>query len=94
MKKAQPKGKNAAMQERYPRTISQEVFDAWQILRRKKDAEKLCAKTGLCRPIVDRALNYGHVNNDRLQAQITLFFNSRFERENENGQKLLDAIKS
>lgn len=94
MKETATEGAQLTMSERYPRTISQEVFDAWQIMKRKKDAGKLMVKTGLSRPIIDRALKYGHINNDRLESQITAFFTARYERESGAGAKLLNAIKS
>jgi hypothetical protein len=94
MKDTATSGEKLSMKERYPLNISQDVFDAWQFMKRKKDAEKLMQKTGLSRPIIDRALKYGHINNDKLESQITNFFAKRYEKENGAGVKLLNAVKS
>ena len=82
------------MEERFPRTIPQELFDAWQILKRTGDAEKLCKELGKSRPIIDRALNYGHVKKQALAEKISRFFQQRVDKEKNKGIKLLDAAKS
>lgn len=79
------------MAERFPRTISQQLWDAWQILRRKGDAEELMKRTELSRPVIDRALNYGHIKNSSLEAKITKYFDARLEREKSKGDKLIHS---
>lgn len=83
-----------SMEERYPRNIPLELFDAWQLLKRTGDAEKLCKELGKSRPIIDRALKYGHVKKQSLAAHISRFFQQRVDREKNKGNKLLDAAKA
>ena len=83
-----------SMQERFPRTIPQEVFDAWQILRQVGDAEKLCTLLKKSRPVVDRALNYGHVKKPVMADKISEFFQKRIEKQKGKGERLLTAVKS
>lgn len=80
------------MQERYPRTISQELYDAWQVLRRKGDPEKIRKKVNASRPKVDLALNYGHVHDTKLIDKISKFFKDRLAEEKEDGGTLLSAV--
>lgn len=79
------------MDERYPRTIALENYDAWQILRRRGDGSKLVKHVGHCRPIIDRALNYGHVKEDVVRRRINSFFRNRQEKEKKEGEELLQA---
>jgi hypothetical protein len=82
------------MAERYPMTISIQLYDAWQLMRRYGDPGKICKEYSISRPIVDRALNYGNVKEDRVEKKITEFFNERFDRENNKGNKLLKKVKN
>ena len=83
------------MQARYPMTVSQEVYDAWQIFRRMNDSTKISAyigKTGRAacsRPTIDKALNYGHTKDPILANLITKFFENRVESEKEGGANLI-----
>ena len=83
-----------SMAERYPRNVSQQLFDSWQVCRRKNDPKELCKKLKMSRPIIDRALNYGHVKNEKLTQRISAFFNDRYEREKKQGQELINAVIS
>lgn len=87
-------GKALSMQDRFPRTIAIDLYDAWQILKRSGDPIKICKITGLSRPVVDRCLNYGHVKNTWVADKITRFFNERVEKEKAKGKELLVAAKS
>ena len=82
-----------SMEERFPRTISQELFDAWQILRRSGDPELLCKELNLSRPVIDRALNYGHIKRSGIGDEISKFFQKRLDKEKNKGSELLDAAK-
>lgn len=77
------------MEQRYPRNISIKMFDSFQLLKRKGDAKKLMKITKLSRPVVDRALKYGHVTNKSLALQIAKFLNDRLEVEKDKGIKLI-----
>jgi hypothetical protein len=87
-------GKELSMDDRFPRTINSQLFDAWQILRRSGDPALLCKKTGFSRPIVDRALNYGHVKNPKLANMISEFFDKRLDKEKHRGDSLINAATS
>lgn len=82
------------MAERYPMTISIQLFDAWQVMRRYGDPGRIVKKYNICRPIVDRALNYGNVKDDRVEKKISEYFNDRFTREQNKGGKLLKIAKN
>lgn len=86
-------GEKMSMEVRYPRTISLELYDAWQIMRRSGDPGKLHDKLKISRPIIDRALNYGNVKKTGLADKITKFFNDRFEAEKTKGTNILQSVK-
>ncbi len=74
---------------KYDRTISVELFNAWQTFRRRKDVEVISAELGYSRPVVDRALNFGYVKTDGLSENITEFFTKRVRNERESAGKLM-----
>lgn len=74
-------------------TISPELFNAWGQLRRKKDAEVIAQEIGKSRPVIDRALNFGHVKDQRVIDGITDFFTKRKRREDKQANKLLSNDK-
>lgn len=76
------------MAKRYPMTISKPLFDTWQKNRRKNDSVKIMEITGMSRPIIDRALNYGHVKDDDIISTITNYFLMRVQNENKLHQQL------
>lgn len=80
------------MEERFPRNIPQALFDSWQLCRKKNDAKLIAEKFNICRPIVDRALKYGHVKNERLQINISKFFAGRYDKDAQVGDKLIKAV--
>lgn len=82
-----------SMAERYPMTISQQLWDAWQILRRVGDAGRIHDKTGISRPIIDRAINYGNVKQAHVERKISEYFQDRFAGEQSKGEKLLKIAK-
>lgn len=84
--------KKPPMAERYPMTISQELYDAWQVCRRKNDSVAICKIAKLSRPIIDRALNYGSVKSERLVKQITKFFKDRYDAEHNAAEKLIYQV--
>ena len=88
------------MEERFPMNISSELFETWKKLKRKGDPGALCKALELSRPVIDRALNYGHVKNEKNDERISKFFAKRLEAEKlnptpapgKNSQKLIEAI--
>lgn len=101
MKKHSRKKKLASMDERFPMNINQDLFDTWQQLKRKGDPKELCKELKLSRPIIDRALKYGHVKNPITADRISKFFSKRveFEKANpeppltKNSKKLIETVK-
>lgn len=82
--KTQQKEKSA----KYAMTITKELFNAWQQLRRKNDAEELSSLLGKSRPIIDRALNYGHVKSNELVEGITKYYEDRKTKEKQRAKLL------
>ena len=74
----------------WPRTISQELHDAWKRLRRKGDPELMAEKLQYSRPVIDRALLYGYVSMPELPDKINAFFKKRLEDERSAAQQLND----
>jgi len=74
----------------WPRTISQELHDAWKRLRRKGDPELMAEKLQYSRPVIDRALIYGYVSMPELPDKINAFFKKRLEDERSAAQQLND----
>lgn len=74
-------------------TIAPKLFKGWQAMRRKGDPELIMELTGKSRPIIDKALIYGHVKDNAIADIITKFYNDRIKAENEQGEVLLKAAK-
>jgi hypothetical protein len=77
-----------SMAKRFPMTIPKSLFDSWQKNKRKNDAAKLMEICERSRPIIDRALNYGHVKDDELISTITNYFLLRVQNENRQCERL------
>lgn len=75
--------------KKWPRTIAPELHEAWIKMKRKKDSEVLTKRLGRSRPIIDRALNYGHVSLQELTDQISSFFLERMTQEKQTGADLI-----
>lgn len=72
----------------WPRTVSQELHDAWKKLKRKGDPEVMAAELGYSRPVIDRALLYGYISMPELPDAINKFFKARLEGERQTAQEL------
>ena len=77
--------------ERFPMNIDQEIYDAWQAHRRKRDVKTISEKIGWSVPIVERALNFGHVKDPEIIERVTKFFINRNAKEKKNVQTLKQA---
>lgn len=75
-------------QRKFEMTITKELWKAWNALRKKGDSEKLQNITGKSRPMIDRALNFGHVNDEELKEAITKFYAERKEKELKQANEL------
>lgn len=96
-KNSKKAGKKPPMAERYPRTISKALFDKWQHLKRYNDGRDLVNETGKSRPIIDRAIKYGHCKDEELITAITNFFVNRLNREKaaeKNGEAALQKANA
>ena len=84
-KKVKGKVTKPSMASRFPMNISQDLFDAWQKLRRTGDPKDICKDLNLSRPVIDRALNFGHVKNLEVTPErISKWFAKRIENEKKN----------
>lgn len=77
-----------AVKKVFERTISKELFDAWQTNYRTKDIEELMEITGKSYPIIQRALHNGHVKNDALCDTISNFYINRVNKQKEQAEKM------
>ena len=74
--------------DKFPLTIAPELFEAWKKATRKKDTQKIATVLNISRPLITRALVYGHVTKDGLVDQINLFFKTRLEAEKDTASEL------
>lgn len=80
----------------WPRTVTAELHEAWQQLRRIGDPELMARELKYSRPVIDRALIYGYVSMPELTDLINKFFKDRLERERTEAAamlKLQDQVK-
>lgn len=81
----------------WPRTVTAELHEAWQQLRRIGDPELMAKELQYSRPVIDRALLYGYVSMPELTDKINQFFKERLERERKEAAamlKLQDQVKN
>lgn len=74
-------------------TISPELLEAWQTLKRKKDSFMIANIYGWSRPTIDNALLYGHVKTPQVTDHINEFFLQRQEKEKNDAKTLLKDEK-
>ena len=73
---------------KFEMTISKELFAGWKKNRRRGDTEKLMEITGKSRPVIDRALNFGHAKKDELIDAISTFFINRMQEEKQLAKEM------
>lgn len=81
----------AENKKEWPRTISEELHDAWKRLKRRGDPETMAAELKYSRPVIDRALIYGYVSLQELPDKINAYFMARLNKERESAQALNQA---
>ena len=72
----------------YERTIDEDLFKLWQMLRRNTDIKELCEITGKSNPVIYRALNFGFVRDLQVEKDITAFYENRAEEQRESARKI------
>lgn len=75
--------------KKWPRTVSQQLLDAWQKLRRKGDPEAMAKSLQYSRPVIDRALIHGYVSLPELPDKINSFFMERLKEEEKQADELM-----
>ena len=78
----------------YPMTIAPDLHEAWVRARRKNDPIEIAERLGKSRALIDRALKYGHVKDQRVVEGITKFYEERVESETRDGKSLLKKLSS
>ena len=73
-------------------TINPVLFETIKMLRRVQDAKDLVYKTGFSRPVIDKALNYGHIRDAVLEKAIVAFYQEREEWQEKEAKKLLTKL--
>lgn len=79
--------------DKYPMNIPPETLSAWAQNRRKGDPEEIMKALKRSRPIVERALNFGHVKEAWIIPAINDFYTKRLKKEIKQTQELLDLTK-
>ena len=78
--------------DKYPRTVSKELFAVWNQYRRTGDGQTIADALGYSRPVIDRALNFGHVKAKGLSDQISKFFSKRLTDERQTAQEMVNQL--
>ena len=76
----------------YDRTIEKELFDSWTMLRQTEDAQKLITMTGKSYPIIYRALNFGHVKEESIVDDISLFYATKSLKQKQQAREILKNL--
>lgn len=88
----QNKIKTMAKSKIYERTIEEELFQSWQMLRRTDDATELGEITGKSYPIIYRALNFGHVKDEEVANDISNFYKIRSLKQKQQAREILKNL--
>lgn len=78
----------------FERTISLALFETIKMLRRYEDVQKLIDLTGLSRPVVDKALNFGHIRQASLETAIIEFYETRANEQDDAVHRIINILKS
>lgn len=79
--------------DKYPMNIPVETFNVWQQNRRMGDPEAMMKAFKCSRPIVERALNFGHVKEAWVVKSVNDFYKNRLKKELEQSRELLALTK-
>lgn len=85
MKKPETK---KATKKVFERTIDEDLFNSWKMSYRTGDIPELMELTGKSYPIIQNALNKGHVKNESVCDTISNFYIARREKQKEQARKI------
>ena len=86
--------KKEPIKKTFERTISLALFETIKMLRRYEDVQKLVDKTGLSRPVIDKALNFGHIRQASLETAIIEFYETRATEQDDTVVRIINILKS
>lgn len=86
--------KKPTVKKTFERTISEALFETIKMLRRYEDVQKLSDKTGLSRPVIDKALNFGHIRQSSLETAIIEFYENRAAEHSKAVKRIINLLKS
>ena len=86
--------KKETIKKTFERTISPALFETIKMLRRYEDVQKLVDKTGLSRPVIDKALNFGHIRQASLETAIIEFYEIRATEQDDAVVRIINILKS
>ena len=79
--------------DKYRRTISEELFDQWRKLARKNDVQAIAKALNISVPTITKALVYGFVHQQEIVDGITKFFADRLLAEKDKAKELKELQK-
>lgn len=85
MKKSETK---KATKKTLERTIDEDLFNSWKMLYRTGDIPELMELTGKSYPVIQNALNKGHVKNEAVCDTISNFYILRRDKQKEQARKI------
>lgn len=74
-------------------TIDPEIFKVVQSQRKLEDAGELVTITGFSRPVIDKALNFGHIRDSTLETAIIDFYTKRMVVNFKQFKKAMNSIE-
>lgn len=84
---------NKKTKKTFELTIDAALFELIKILRRYEDIQKLVEKTGLSRPVIDKALNFGHIRQASLETAIIEFYENRAKEQADAVDRIINILK-
>lgn len=73
-------------------TITPVLFETIKLLRRHEDAKTLTETTGFSRPVIDKALTFGHIRDSTLEVAIINFYQERQSFQENAAKELLETL--
>ena len=86
--------KKEATKKTFERTIDEALFELIKLLRRYEDVQKLSEITGFSRPVIDKALNFGHIRQSSLETAIIEFYENRASEHSKAVKRIINLLKS